>query len=342
MRNGTWIGVCALLMGCVSSSKSGDTGESLVGGGSSAGECGCPSDNNAPRDPVESVQVAALHLSGHARQEASGDVTIVLNPVVRTGQAERIRRLDAEQLTVTMDATEVPLADLSKVDADHPVSTDIVFVLDTTGSMAWAIGGVQAGVRSFLDVVKASGIDAKVGGVEYGDHVRTSIDLTTAGDVRSWVGGLSATGGADAAESPLDAILHAYDTFSWRPDAQRFMVVVTDEGMNECGVGCSETTLAEVVDVTGGNVLYGVVHAKLWDPSGVDPKKLVRAAGGLYVSPSELDLLDFDISDDTPLDDFLADTHVLTVAAEDVPEGASSVMVELTDGADTAFVEFRF
>lgn len=339
MRSVALVGVWTLGVGCVDSDKTSDTGESVVETDIVAGECGCPSGNSSPRSPVESVQIEAIHLSGHARRTNDGDVRVVLNPVVRTGPGERVRSLDAEQLSVTMDDTEVPIAELAKVDGDHPVSTDIVFVLDTTGSMFWAIDGVQAGVRGFLDVVKNSGIDATVGAVEYGDEVRTSIDLTSAGDVRSWVGGLQASGGGDAAESPLDAILYAHDSFSWRPDAQRLMVVVTDEGMNECGVGCSETTLAEVVDVTRGSVLFGVVHAKLWEPSGVDPKKLVRAAGGLYVSPSELDLLDFDISDDTPLDDFLADTHVLTIAAEDVPEGATSVVVELTDGGDTAWVE---
>ncbi len=340
MKPTTPLAVFLTLTACAGS-KSSDTGESLLDS-ESPGACGCPTDNDSPRDPIEAVELDAIHLSGHAKRETSGDLTIVLNPVVRTRQAERIRNLDIEALTVSIDSVAVPITDLSAVDADHPISTDIVFVLDTTGSMAWAIGGVQAGVRSFLNVVGESGIDARVGGVEYGDDVRTTIDLTTADEVRAWVGGLSATGGADAAESPLDAILHAYNTFDWRPNTQRFMVMVTDEGMNECGVGCSETTLAEVVNTTRGSVLYGVVHAKLWDPSGVDPKQLVRAAGGLYVSPDSVDLLDFDISRDTPLDDFLADTHVITIAAADVPEGTTAVTVQLIDGDDTAVVEFAF
>jgi len=345
MRKSVWILSLVSTISCTTSTKSSDSGagDDLTSDNSGPyGECGCPDDNNAPRSPVESVTIASIHLSGHAHTESSGDVTIVLNPVVHTGSTDRVRTLTEDQLQLSMGGTSVPLTELAKVDEDHPVSTDIVFVLDTTGSMFWAIDGVQSGVRSFLNVVQDTGIDAQVGGVEYGDQVRTSIDLTTAADVKSWVGGLSANGGSDAAESPLDAILYAHSEFSWRADAQRFMVVVTDEGMNECGVGCSGTTLAEVVDVTRGSVLYGVVHAKLWEPSGVDPKKLVRAAGGLYVSPTELDILDFDISDDTPLDDFLADTHRITIAADDIPTGANSVEVTVTDDGDTATVSFSF
>ncbi|MFT4628474.1 MAG: hypothetical protein ACI8PZ_007169, partial [Myxococcota bacterium] len=179
----------------------------------------------------------------------------------------------------------------------------------------------------------ATGVDAKVGAIEYGDEVRTSIDLTNAASVRSWVGDLEARGGDDPAENALDPILVAYETFSWRPDAQRFIVLVTDQGMHECSVGCASHTLADVVAATRGNVLYGVVHAAVFEPSGLDPKLLTRTAGGLYVGLDAYDLLGFDIAADTRLDELVGDTHVIT--AEDAPD-ATHVTVTVSIDDDVA------
>jgi hypothetical protein len=300
-------------------------------------ECGCL-ENNAPVDPVDRIGEAAFHLSGKARIGASGDLEVVLNPVVRTGTSDRIRSISEDDLLVELEGASVNLDEVRRIAADDALPVDLVFVLDTTGSMIWAIDGVRAGVRGFLRVMTESGADVRVGAVEYGDATRTSIDLTTAADVRSWVGGLSATGGGDAAENPLDAIRFAEETFSFRPEAMRYYVLVTDQGMHECGVGCAETTLAEVAEATRGDVLYGVVHAYITEPAGVHPKKLVRAAGGLYVGLGVEDLLDFDIEEDTNLDQLVSDTHLLTVAAEAVPAEASQVTVTFEDAGDVASV----
>lgn len=335
----------ALAVGCTTGGKSardsGDTATTAPDTGETSDalhpECGCL-ESSGPADPVSPIGAAPFHLSGRARMLDSGDLRVVLNPVVRTGTSDRIRSISEDDLTVEVDGATVVPAEVRRIASDDAIPVDLVFVLDTTGSMIWAIDGMRTGVRAFLRVMAESGADVQVGAVEYGDATRDSIDLTTAADVRSWVSGLSVRGGGDAAENPLDAIAFVEETFSFRPEAMKYYVLVTDEGMHECGVGCSETTLAEVADSTRGDALYGVVHAYLFEPSGVHPKKLVRAAGGLYVGLGAEDLLDFDIEEDTNLDQLVSDTHIVTISGEAVPAEATSATITFTDDGDVATV----
>jgi len=293
----------------------------------------CPSDAG-PLDPIVAVETAPYHLSGSARRTDDGGLEIVLNPIVNTDDGSVRDDIDLDEIDVLYDGESVIVDALQRVEAgDVSIASDIVFVLDTTGSMFWAIDGVKAGINQFVDVLDELGIDAQVGGIEFGDDIRTGISPTNTGDFRDWVGGLSAYGGDDAPENPLDAIESAWEGFEFRPGAQRYMLVITDVGMHEAGneAGCSTNTLADIVELTGDRALYGVLMATLGGESpGVPVQWLTDAMGGLYVEINVTDaVISFDISVDTDFDELLGDSYVLTIAPESI-EGLDADEVDVT------------
>jgi hypothetical protein len=114
---------------------------------------------------------------------------------------------------------------------------DLVFVVDTTGSMGPFIDDAK---RRLVDCVQelggAKGIDLRVGLVEYRDHppqeasfVTRGYELTdNLGKVRKAIAGLAAHGGGDAPEAVFDGVLEACRTTSWRATSCRFVVLVGD------------------------------------------------------------------------------------------------------------------
>lgn len=294
------------------------------------------------RDPSPAVTEVTRVLSGSARRLDDGSIEVVIAPLLGglSGQIEA--ELDPAEMTVEVSGEIVGEFELSRVDAQHVAPVDIVFVLDTTASMAWAIDGVQKGIEAFLDGLELSGIDARVGGIEFGDEVRTHTPLGSAAQLRAWLDKMSAVGGGDGPENPLDAMEEAWSTFDFRPGALRYFIVVTDTGLHELSDGseCAETTLSRTTELMKGEILLTVVHAKLGSSLGVDPSWLTRALGGLYVQIDALKaVLSFDISLDTPADDVLEATHVLRIPGDTVAADADQVLVAYGGSAGTFAIE---
>jgi Mg-chelatase subunit ChlD len=121
---------------------------------------------------------------------------------------------------------------------------DVVFVLDVTGSMGWAINGVRDGIRRFADDLARNQIDFQVGLVAFRDlTVPTDRDagfelmevlkfrgepLTSdADEFRREVSRLTANGGGDEAESSLEAIAEAC-RLPLRKSATKVFLLITD------------------------------------------------------------------------------------------------------------------
>ena len=296
--------------------------------------CGSTDVNRSP-EPAVPEQDAVL--SGAVKRTEDGGLEIVLAPLI-VGTADVTAALDAGAMTVEIDGEVVTDFELQSVSNEVPASVDVMFVLDTTGSMLWAIDGMRSGIDLFLDGLDATGLDARVGGIEFGDELRSQIPLGESAEMRRWLDLLTATGGGDGPESPLDAMEKAYADADWREGALRYVVVITDVGFHEDtdGSECSDTNLASTVETMKGESLLTVVHAGSRGGAGVDPDWLVRAMGGLYVSidGSFLFSSDFDISLDTPADDILSSTHVLRIPPESA-DGATAVSLRYDLGGDT-------
>jgi hypothetical protein len=283
------------------------------------------------REPSPMPERSKAHLSGHAERIDDDTVKVTLAPLVDV-EANAVLDWSENGVTVTGNASASGelTCDLELVsDTQAPAAVDIVFVLDTTGSMAWAIDGMKSGIRSFLSTLEGFNVDAQVGGIEFGDEIRTSTPLGDVDAFREWLSYMTAIGGGDTPENPLDSMLVAND-FSYRPDALRYMIVITDTGMHEStdDTMCSDTTLAATQMAMSPNTFLAVVNPNLSEPLGVDPHELTRTLGGLFVALGASTLIDFDISTDTPTDDVLGGIAVLTctgVADSDAVEVETDV-----------------
>ena len=94
-------------------------------------------------------------------------------------------------------------------------NVDIVFVLDTTGSMAGVIRMAVSHINEFADTMESTGYDYRLGIVTYGDgfNFPHGLDPTPYVDTfHAWVSPIGSWGGGDAPEEALDAIMAAVDS----------------------------------------------------------------------------------------------------------------------------------
>jgi hypothetical protein len=114
---------------------------------------------------------------------------------------------------------------------------DLVFAIDTTGSMGPYISAVQASAKSITDLLFAKA-DARVALVDYKDLYadcaedgyasRVDLDFTATGaDFGPSVDSLTADGGCDTPESVYSGIMTGL-ALPWRPDASRSLLVMGD------------------------------------------------------------------------------------------------------------------
>ena len=194
-------------------------------------------------------------------QGAPAGVTFRPSVVIREGRRDETVDLSA---TATAPLTSVPVtvqavADVGgkpvKTDAvfnlvvkeRSPPAVDVVFVLDLTGSMDFAIEGIKRGIQSFTEELEKKRLDARIGVVCFRD-----IDPPPAGDnerpyplyfarpdggtetftrdyraVRDRVAPLWAGGGGDEPESSLQGLAVAAKQ-PFRSNASRVLILITD------------------------------------------------------------------------------------------------------------------
>jgi len=130
---------------------------------------------------------------------------------------------------------------------------DVMFVLDVTGSMQFAITGVDQGLERILNKLKKNDINARVGLTVFRDREKGNGNRPTPNDVaarikgdpftftfkggsaftdnqkefRAVVARLKAEGGGDIPENSLEGMKHAA-TAKTRKGVSRIMVLITD------------------------------------------------------------------------------------------------------------------
>lgn len=115
---------------------------------------------------------------------------------------------------------------------------DIVFVVDTTGSMssqlddvAESLGDIAAGLASEFSSVKYAVIDFKD---EDETYIVTGDDFVALAAAQSALDGLSASGGGDGPENGFGALWLAA-RMPWRDDTARAVILISDVGSHERG-----------------------------------------------------------------------------------------------------------
>lgn len=235
-----------------------------------------------------------------ARRNYSGDISIAVDPlpagvtvaravippggndVEVTLSAAPTTTIGTTKLTVTAAAnsggvkTEAP----TQLEVRKPpiAPVDIVFVLDVTASMQWALGDLKNGIGKFADGLSKSQINFRLGLV-------TFQDITNAGEkvevvqfdgspftanpatFQSKVGQLKADGGGDIPESSLEGIVEAVK-MPFRQGASKILLLITDAPPKvKPGQGTSQSVAEQIF---GTQKTAAVVKAQ-----GIDSVHLV-------------------------------------------------------------------
>lgn len=204
------------------------------------------------------VQVTQVDPSAFPR------VTVYVSVTDETGQP--MTAFKQEDFHLTEDGQPVEILEFAGIGSDRPV--DIVFIFDTTGSMDDEIEGVKNTSIAFANKLRDSNRDFRLGLVAFGDEIRSvdNRDGTLTGDAeefKRWVGRLRAGGGGDDEEMSLDALLEG-SGMTFRPDAQKILLLITDAPPHERGDGApfSQATAGETAMTLrdAGFTVYAVAY----------------------------------------------------------------------------------
>lgn len=200
---------------------------------------------------------------------------------------------------------------------------DIVFVIDTTGSMDDKIQGLLAGCQKFVDEVTGRQIDWRVAIVSFGDLTvpGDKIEATTfssnAETVKYSLRNVPRnSGGGNTGESSLDALTKALGLGSFRQDVIKVFVLITDEPALQSQQITAESVTEALKDA-------GVLTFVVSDPINYY-KDIATSTGGTW----------FQVSRNT---DFLP---ILDVLGRRVSEVVSDVQ-RLAAGSVRTYLELR-
>jgi hypothetical protein len=128
-------------------------------------------------------------------------------------------------------------------------SSDLVFLIDNTGSMADDIVNIQL---NLTDIINALPPSVRVGVAEYGDN---NIDVewfdyislsSSYDNAINYINTITPTSGGDTPESVYDGIHETIQVMNWLSESQRIVIVIGDAPPLEGDL--TNHTLSEVID----------------------------------------------------------------------------------------------
>lgn len=176
---------------------------------------------------------------------------------------------------------------------DNPVAkdvtaVDVVFALDTTGSMSGLLDGAKRTVWSIATHIRDTdpNADLRIGLVAYKDndpsstYVTKPFSLTQDLDaVYTELATYTASGGGDHPEN-VDAALYAALNMQWRPEAKKLIFVVGDAPPASRGDVPKFTDLAR--EATEKNIIVNTIRAGTYADTAVAFQKLASLGNGTF------------------------------------------------------------
>lgn len=200
-----------------------------------------------------------------------------------------------------------------------PILSDIVFVVDESGSMSTVQQNLRNNIGLFASILTGTGqVDAQYGLVGYGDRnvaPRMLTDLTDTTSFSTAAEGLKINGsyepGYTATAFALNALDGQSDLFSFRSNAVKNIIILTDEPHNPTnssaygtinGSDVDEATLDSVLD--DNNALYNGVlkNTSSYYNTIASYEALITDHGG-----SVFDLNLFNTNDQSVVEQFVTD-----------------------------------
>ncbi len=166
-------------------------------------------------------------------------------------------------------------------------AADIVWVIDTTGSMYSLISEVADRCAAFAESLAVSGIDYRLGLVLFADHVSFPYGYDLTGDAdefQTWMDALSSGGGGDGPEVAFDGMILALERMHFRPGARIVICMVSDAPYHYLGDG---TTYSSYVyaDLYSAIMAYDAIAFVILDTRYTDP---TRPYEGVYYGPGSI------------------------------------------------------
>ena len=181
---------------------------------------------------------------------------------------------------------------------------DVVFVIDSTGSMADEIRQVKTHIQKIMSEITTQYVqaDIRVGIVSYRDHppedytyVVDSRDLTrNINSIQNYLNDLEATGGGDFPEAVDDALHQAINSLSWRSNARKIIYLIGDAPPH--GVGSEDSSFLqgspsgyhykqEIETAKNEDIVIHTISASGMDSIGIDVwQSIASKTGGSYSS----------------------------------------------------------
>jgi Mg-chelatase subunit ChlD len=230
--------------------------------------------------------------------KTEGEVTLAASS--RAQASARPVRVVAEGGPEGHRATAEAAVSLKVTDPPRPLA-DVVFVLDVTNSMQWAIDDLKNGIGKFADSLAKARIDFRLALVTFQDITNPGEKVEVvqfkggpftadAGVFRDEVSRLKASGGGDIPESSLEGVRAACD-LPFRKDATKVLLLVTDAPPKVVRFGDPEAAVRQAADrVRDANI--DAVHTVVLrlDREAYEPLTKAGAdkAGGKYFNLSDV------------------------------------------------------
>ena len=251
-----------------------------------------------------------------------------------------------DDFTVEEDGTNVAIDNFYFTGRASGQKLDLAVVFDETDTMADEIRAMKSNVDDLTNKIKASDIDARYSLVTFKEEVLTKIEWTDDPEVfKREVNQLRAYGGFyQRPEDSLGGVAKAL-SFGFRPDAQKIIIVITDEPSMQRGDGWSNSTYHQddvQQDLLDAGVMLVAVSPDFRSrsiPSNIprsdlplyaDMRELAQNSGGLWIN---IYSADFSVILDQ-LEDIITGTYVIEYTSPAMTTVASKTVSVYVNAPD--------
>jgi len=244
-----------------------------------------------------------------------------------------------DDFEVAEDGNEVAIDNFYFMGRASGQKLDLAVVFDETDTMADEINAMKSNIDDLTNKIRASNIDALYSLVTFKTEVSTKIEWTGDAEVfKREVDLLRASGGNyQRPEDPLGGVATAL-SFGFRPDAQKIILVITDEPSMQRGDGWSNSPYHEddvLQDLLDAGVMLVAVSPDFrvgTIPSNIprsdlplyaDMRELAQNSGGLWI---DIYSADFSVILDQ-LEEIITGTYVIEYTTPATTAGSKTVSV---------------
>ncbi|MFC3927387.1 YSIRK-type signal peptide-containing protein [Streptococcus caprae] len=263
-------------------------------------------------------------------------------PVIKTYTTSGVYETPSAYITEKETVTKVTTVENVKVVETTVVSeeiapTDIVFVIDRSGSMSGAIDSVAENLATFVETLSKKGVKGRYGLATFSDTTYDEKDTysqfgpsyftSDVALIRSALENIKLDTGGDLPETPTPAINFVANSYDWSSDGSvnKFVILVTDALAKE-----DETngipTLSNIAKVLKNKGIDTAIIGRSSDQD--EYSEFVTATGGVYfdINSDYEKLLTDDVA--TWIVDSVENTRYYTVVTDEYTLVVEMVAVE--------------